>query len=66
MIEVLKEGMHPNYQRDAEESSNYWEELEKQLQDNIEIKYITNKIYEGKEVKIRLLFMLLLNNKKLF
>ena len=28
--------------------------------------YIVNKIYESKEVKIRLLFMLLLNNKKLF
>ena len=25
-----------------------------------------NKIYEGKEVKIRLLFMLMLNSKQLF
>jgi len=30
------------------------------------MKYIMSKIYEGKEVKLRLLFMLLLNNKKLF
>jgi len=30
------------------------------------MRYIMNKIYEGKEVKIRLLFMLMLNNKKLF
>lgn len=30
------------------------------------MKYIINRIYESKEVKIRLLFMLLLNNKKLF
>lgn len=30
------------------------------------MKYIINRIYESKEVKIRLLFMLLLSNKKLF
>ena len=32
----------------------------------IEMKYIMNRIYEGKEVKIIILFMLLLNNKKVF
>ena len=30
------------------------------------MKYIMNRIYEGKEVKIRIFFMLLLENKKMF
>ena len=58
--------MKEDYKYEIQQSDNYWEELEKYFGHQVEMKYIMHKIYQGKEVKIRLLFMLLLSNKKLF
>lgn len=58
--------MKEDYRYDGEDASNYWDELEKNYGETLEMKYIMKKIYEGKEVKIRIYFALLLHNKKLF